>query len=166
LTSVAARVLAQDLASYPEEQVLGALVRCRRELKSRITLAAILERLEDGRPGPEDAWAIVARALSDESCTIVWSEEMRVAFDGLSFINDKVAARLAFKERYLRLVEQARRQGEAPRWSISLGHDPGGREGPIRAALQKGWLRLEDVHELLPAPQTTGAIVPMIRKQP
>ena len=59
LSEPAARVMANDLAAYPVQQVLGALTRCRRELKGRLTVAAILERLDDGRPGPNEAWAMI-----------------------------------------------------------------------------------------------------------
>ena len=51
LSEGAARVLAADVAPYPEKQVMGALVRCRKELRGRLTVADIIARLDDGRPG-------------------------------------------------------------------------------------------------------------------
>jgi hypothetical protein len=51
LSEVAARMMADDLARYPEQQVMGALTRCRRELKGRLTIADVISRLDDGRPG-------------------------------------------------------------------------------------------------------------------
>ena len=51
LSETALRVMAADLDSYSETAVLRALDRCRRELKARLTLGAVLERIEeqDGR---------------------------------------------------------------------------------------------------------------------
>src|SRR5438270_13827149 len=72
LSEAATRVFANDLARYPEAQVLGALARCRREVKGRLTLAEVVSRLEDGRPGPEQAWAQIMHALADERITVVW----------------------------------------------------------------------------------------------
>ena len=69
LSEAALRVMAGDLDTYPEAAVLRALDRCRRELKTRLTLAAALERIEgqDGRPGADEAWAIeIGRASCRE----------------------------------------------------------------------------------------------------
>ena len=62
LSVAAAKVMATDLAAYPRQQVLGALARCRRELKTRLTMAAVIERLDDGRPGAEEAWAMIPKS--------------------------------------------------------------------------------------------------------
>ena len=61
LSKVAAQVMAEDLARYPEAQVMGALTRCRRELKGRLTIADVISRLDDGRPGVEEAWAMLPK---------------------------------------------------------------------------------------------------------
>ena len=81
LSETALRVMAADLDSYSETAVLRALDRCRRELKARLTLGAVLERIEeqDGRPGADEAWAIALGAL-DEADTVVWTDEMAEAF--------------------------------------------------------------------------------------
>jgi hypothetical protein len=152
LSPAAARVMAQDLARYPEPQVLGALDRCRKELRPReLTLSAILTRLDDGRPGPEEAWAIVSPALADERITIVWTEEMALASAPASaIIDDPVAARMAFLESYRRLVQRARDDGEEVKWTPALGWDAGGREGPLLEAVRRGRLTAQHVAGLLP----------------
>lgn len=142
----AARVMAQDLARYPHQQVIGSLARCRRELRNRLTLADIIARLDDGRPEPEEAWSIVAGSLQDESVTVVWTQEMAEAFGiALGLSGDRVAARMAFKESYEKAVAESRRAGKPVSWSISLGHDRHGRDGPLLAAVAKGLLALEHV---------------------
>jgi len=158
LSEAAARVMAWDLAGYPEGQVLGALDRCRKELRPReLTLSAILTRLDDGRPGPEEAWAIVSPALADERVTIVWTEEMAQACGVASpIIGDPIAARMAFLESYRRLVQKARDAGAAVKWIPCLGWDAAGREGPLVEAVREGRLGAAHIAELLPAQPAPG----------
>lgn len=117
-----------DLEAYPEAQVLAALKRCRQELRS-IKFADIIDRIPGGHPGVEEAWALVARSLNNESVSIVWTDQMREAMGvALALGNDPIAARMAFKETYARSVSEARAKREVPKWSASLGWDPHGRE--------------------------------------
>lgn len=151
LSAGAARVLANDLAGYPEGQVLGALDRCRKELRGKLTLADILSRLDDGRPGPEEAWATVSPALADERVTIVWTEEMALASaPARAIVDDPVAARMAFLECYRRMVQQARDDKQPVLWTPSLGYDARGREGPLLEAVRRGRLGAVHVAGLLP----------------
>jgi hypothetical protein len=149
LTVAAARVMADDLARYPHQQVLGALTRCRREVRSRLTLADVIERLADGRPGPQEAWAIVAPTLHDEGPTIVWSDEMAKAFGVASQCEDAVAARMAFLESYRNLCQQARDAGALAHWAPCLGHDRHGRDGPLLAAVAAGRITAEHAEPCL-----------------
>jgi hypothetical protein len=151
-SKAAVKVMATDLAAYPLTQVLGALTRCRRELKSRLTIAAIIERLDDGRPGPNEAWAMIPQ---DESGSVVWTEEMAEAFGvaaPLLHEGQIIAARSAFIEAYQARVAIARNERRFPKWSPSLGHDPAGRETALLAAIEKGRLTHERVRGVLPAP--------------
>lgn len=151
LSKAAVRVMAQDLSAYPLPQVLGALTRCRRELKGRMTIADILARLDDGRPAPEQAWAMVARLLNDENPTVVWTKEMAESFGvALSLSDDPVAARMAFKESYAGACQKARDAGAAVSWTPSLGHDTKGREAPLIEAVRLGRIPLEHAQMLLP----------------
>jgi hypothetical protein len=149
LTQCAAEMIAEDLARYPAAQVLGALRRCRLELRGRLTVAEVLARLDDGRPGPEEAWAMVPK---DEAVSVVWSDEMRIAFGvaGPLMEEDPVAARMAFKEAYITAVQKARDEGTSVRWEPSLGHDPNGREAVLIQAAQLGRLTTEHALSLLP----------------
>src|SRR5512143_3411253 len=93
-----ASVFIEDLAGYPEPPVLAALKRCRLEHKGRLTVADVLSRIQDGRPGVETAWAQIA-TLTDERKSLVWCEEMRLAWAAaLSLLErgDGIAARMAF----------------------------------------------------------------------
>ncbi|MCR4297475.1 MAG: hypothetical protein NUV75_01795 [Gallionella sp.] len=151
LSEAAARVMAQDLARYPEQQVLGALTRCRRELRPHgLTIEAVLTRLDDGRPGAEEAWAMMPR---DEAQSVVWTDEMVQAWgiaQPLLEEGDQVAARMAFAETYRKLIQAARDTGQAVKWTPSLGHDPHGRESVLVDAARRGRLTPQHVAKLLP----------------
>lgn len=138
LSKVAGKVMAEDLARFNECQVLGALTRCRRELKGRLTLADVIARLDDGRPGVEEAWAMIPKSERD---TVVWTDEMARAMGvahSLLSNGDSIGARMAFKEAYQRELTQARDNGIPVNWVPSLGYDQHGREGPIRDAVERG----------------------------
>lgn len=150
LSEPAARAMAEELARYPEGWVVGALKRCQRELRSRMTLADVLSRLEDGRPGPEEAWAICPR---DEAVTVVWTEEMRLAWGAAYRLieeGDEVAARMTFRERYGLELQRAREKAQPPKWSPSLGHDRGSRDSVILEAVKLGRLSQEHALAILP----------------
>lgn len=146
--------MAAELERYPETAAIEAMRRCRRVLNGRLTLAAIIEHIDnlDGRPGPDEAWAMLAH---DERATCVWTEEMQAAFRAsapLLFEGDRIAARMAFKEAYEREVGKARSEQRPVAWSVSLGWDKAGREGPIREAVERGLLSPQEAMPYLPAP--------------
>lgn len=150
LSAQAARVFADDLARYPEDQVLAALERCRRELRGHLTPADVFTRLDDGRPGPEQAWAALAK---DEASSCFWTEEMREAAaiaQSLIGAGDTVQARMAFLEAYRVAVQRARDAGCLPMWSFSPGTDKAGREQAILDAVEKGRLSATCAQDLLP----------------
>lgn len=155
MNDAALEIIARDLSEYPLGDVLDALSRCRRELR-RIALVDILDRIPNGHPGPEEAWAQIASALNDESASIVWTSPMRLAFGVARHLADNaVAARMAFKEVYQQHVASARALAEPPDWEVSLGHDPAQRSEAIQRGLAEGKLTQTYVQSLLPhvAPQ-------------
>lgn len=148
LSEAAARVMVMDLAPYPEEQVLRALSRCRKELRTRLTVADVVSRLDDGRPGPEEAWSMVPL---DERQTIVWTEEMTAAWSvALPLLKegDRIAARMAFLETYRTHVQRARDAGIQVKWTVSLGHDTKGRAAALEDAVRRGRIRHETATQL------------------
>jgi hypothetical protein len=149
LSEAAAELLVEDLEAYPEAQVLKALQQCRKELKGRLTPAQIIERIDDGRPGVEEAWAMLPRS---EDQTVVWTEEMAEAYSPIRFLilEDEIAARMAFKEVYTAKLSEVRASFKPVNWTASVGHDPMGRQGPIIEAVQKGRLPAAYAQKLLP----------------
>lgn len=147
LTAMAARTMADDLAEYPERDVFEALRRCRRELTGRLSIAAVLERLPNGHPGPEEAWAMVYHAIGNEQATVVLTDQMRTAFWSADALEaDPIAARMAFLEVYRREIAGIRTQ---PHWGYILGFDTKQRRAELEKAQHLGRLTAETVAGLL-----------------
>lgn len=153
----AARVMAGDLSQYDEQQVMKALEKCRKGLRSKLTVEAVLSRIDDGRPGPEEAWAMIPK---NEFSSVVWTAEMAEAF-GICYRliedGDTVQARMAFLEAYKDRVSRARDEGIKVQWTPSLGHDPQSREHVLMEAVEKGRLTAKHVAQLLPYREGSNA---------
>lgn len=144
LSASAAELMADDLASYPMEVIAGALRACRRELTGKLTLAAILQRVQaaDGRPEPNEAWAL-ALSASDEFDSVVLTDEIQMALGAARSVldsGDKIGARMSFLSAYQRLVDTARRDGKPVNWSLSPGFDPDRRLIAVQEAGRLGRL--------------------------
>lgn len=148
LSEPAMDALVMMLDKYPPGAISLALARCRDEFTgSHLTPAHIIQRIDDGRPGPEEAWGMLPRS---EGETVVWTDEMSVAADPVILSQiDNVAARMTFKETYIRLTREARDRREPVNWTVSLGYDLNGREAPIKAALGAGRISEERAENIL-----------------
>ena len=162
LSELAAKAFLDDLSGYPEASVITALTRCRKELTVRLTVAAVIQRIPGGRPGPEEAWAIASKGGTSESVTKVWTQEMFAAFVEVQEIYDTegpIPARMAFKEIYVRHIAEAHASGRAVEWQVTLGHNATERAPAIERAIHAGYISLQDVpsnlHHLLAAPSMT-----------
>ena len=154
LSATALRVMGDDLKQYQEQAVIHALVRCRRELSGRLTLAAIIERLSehDGRPSADEAWATALDAMN-EAETVVWTNEAQQAFAIARPVlksGDKTGARMAFRDAYERIVRDNREHGKPCTWSASLGWDKERQAVALKRAESSGLLPSSVVAGLLP----------------
>lgn len=135
----------------------------------------VLDRVRamDGRPGAEEAWAMMPLT---EAASVVWTDEMAEAFavaNPLIQDGDKIAARMAFTERYRVLVREARELGRQVRWTPSLGHDAAEREGVLLEAVRRRRITVDHAQRLLPrddgAPQRLLELLernPVIKRTP
>lgn len=153
ISPAAAAMMAKDLSAYPQQVVFEAL-RAVRNSKSRFTQDAVIAEIErlqpDGRPGPDEAWAMMPR---DEDTSVVMTEEMAQALhiaQPLLDEGDQIAARKAFIEAYKRIVDTAKRAGMPPKWFPSLGHSKDGREAALIEAVRLGRMNSEHAIALLP----------------
>lgn len=143
----AAMMMAQDLAQYRPEIVAQALAGVRREPRVRFSLGSVIEQIErvqpDGRPGAEEAWAMIPR---DEATSVVMTQEMAKAWGIVKPLldgGDQVGARMAFREIYIRLVDDSKRSGIRPKWFPSLGDDKSGRDPVLAEAVRLGRIGAE-----------------------
>lgn len=160
LSAPALKTIAADLSAYPLAAVFGALDRCRRELTGRLTLAAIIERIDDGWPTADEAWAI-AMLATDEAETVVWTAEIAQAWQIVQPIfqgRDRVGARVAFRETYDRLCRAARAEKRPAAWSVSIGWDAARREAALSSAVVAGYLPAAEAQKLLPGPRDVGPV--------
>lgn len=160
----AAMVFASDLDGFDEAAVLKALSRCRKEVKGLLTVQDVISRVDDGRPGVEEAWAMLP---TDESKTVVWTDEMASAWGvarPLLEAGDKVGARMAFKEAYAVAVAKARDERLRPKWTASLGDDKYGREPVLMEAVQKGRLSAPHVRAILPYHETSQPMQALLER--
>lgn len=63
---------------------------------------------------------------------------------------DPIAARMAFKEEYTRLLAVARRERTPPCWTLTPGSDPDQREQVVTEAATQGLISAEYAAKLLP----------------
>jgi hypothetical protein len=158
----AAASMAMDLSQYPLQTTIDALAQLRRESKGRFSLAAVLEQIEklnpDGRPSADEAWAMIPR---DEETSVVMSEEMAEAYGiakPLLEEGDQVAARMAFKDAYTRIVDAHKRDGVQIKWFPSLGNDKEGREAALSNAVRLGRIGADHAARLLPGMRDSSII--------
>jgi hypothetical protein len=109
-------------------------------------------KLLDGRPDDNEAWAI-AITSQDERETVVWTSEMAEAFSLASPLlatGDEIGARMAFKDAYKRLVDDARASNKPVQWSVSAGWDTSRRQITVEKAVVAGLLAGPQPHLALP----------------
>lgn len=157
ISPTAAAILAKDLSTYPAEKILEAL-EVTRKGSARFSAKAIFDAIEklspDGRPGADEAWAMIPR---DEYTSVVMTEEMAEAYGiALPLLNegDQVAARMAFKEAYARIVESHRQAGVQVKWFPSLGRDPEMRVTALETAARLGRIGYDHAASSLPPVQS------------
>lgn len=151
LSDAAMNAMVEDLLAYDTGTVLAALNRCRRELTGRLTLAAILQRLDTGLPSADEAFGLLAEGWRNEALTVVVPEIAMQAAGmgafGLFEAGDKTGARMAFREAYVRLAADVR---EA-RWTVSAGSDREQRTRAVTEAVKAGRIAPQRAAAYLPA---------------
>jgi len=180
LTEQRQEIYCSGLVDISQDQLRVGFRRARYELKWFPKLAelrelagALPEEHRDGRPGPEEAWAKMPKGERIEADSVVWCEEERMAYSACRSLladGDQIGARMAFKERYLKEVAEARALRRPIQWSLSAGYDVEHRLATLANAVQDSRLTLEraldfvpgerrsDFAQMLPPAQTKGLL--------
>lgn len=154
LSDNAMLVMAEDLLAYPLDKVLSALERCRRELKGRLTLAAILDRVDDGWQSAEEAFNTLVAGWENEHLSILTTHTAMHAAESASALfnaGDKYRAGLAFKTAYERIVSEKKAKGIQPDWYVSAGLDKEQLAQLVTEAAATGKITNDYALALLPA---------------
>jgi len=114
-------------------------------------IVAQMEKWKPQRISADEAWTMVP---ADESETIVWTDEIAEAHAIAAKEHDRVAARMAFKSAYERIVERNKARNIFPKWVISEGWCAEKRFKAVTDALRLGRLNEQDVDQrFLESPQ-------------
>lgn len=154
LSEAAMGVMVEELAECDMAAVLAALTRCRRELTGRLSLAAVIDRIETSLPTADEAFGLLSEAWGNESLTVVVPEIAMLAMgegaSGLLATKDKTGARMAFKAAYERLAKNIP-LGSKVKFSISSGTDKVQYAAAIMQAVHTGKLESQEALAKLPA---------------
>ena len=154
LSGDAMYVMGEDLLAYPLDKVLIAFGRCRRELKGRLTLAAILERIDDDWQSAEEAFNTLVAGWNNENLSILTTHTAMQEIGSASALfnaGDKYRAGLAFKTAYERIVSEKKAKGIQPDWYVSAGLDKEQLAQLVTEAAATGKITNDYALALLPA---------------
>lgn len=158
------RVFWQLLEAYPIEAVEKAFINHLRSNKFFPTPSEIIASLDVKYKhlGSDEAWAMMPRS---EFESVVWTEEMAAAYAvAFDLINegDRIAARMAFKNAYERLCNEASLMQKPVVWTVCKGYDKSLIEPVLQKAVLQGRITQEVADKHLPAPQDAGVIARLI----
>lgn len=141
-------VLAQ-CAWLDESEFLGALTRCKAELRFAIVPADVLDRCPSLQVmSADEAWAAIDGKT--EAATVVWTDLAAAAHAEVAQMTDSVAQRMSFKAAYTRMADAWKTAGRRPKVQVSLGTDPNRRADALRSAVKAGRLPNHEARRLLP----------------
>jgi hypothetical protein len=188
LTEQRQEIYCAGLADLHQDQLRIVFRRARYELKWFPKLAelrelagALSDAPNDGRPGPEEAWARMPKGERMEDDSVVWCEEERIAYGACRSLlvdGDQIGARMAFKERYEKELAEARSQRRPVQWTMSVGYDIEHRLTTLALAIQEKRLSLEsalnfvpgerrsDFAQMLPPAEAKGLLTGQVEKTP
>ena len=149
-------IMVNDLAEYSVTDIKQALTVCRPEVKGRLSLKDIIDRLPNANalPSADEMFAQIAEWCLDETKTFVLPE---IAFRACEETNggvydalmahDRTGARMAYKASYERLAKA--HTGDL-NYTVRTGTDREHCEAVILEAVNAGKLERKKVQALLP----------------
>lgn len=151
-----------SLAPYSLVTVRAALgAHCVDKMRGRFTPkpADIIDQIEssaanDGRPGPEEAWAIALKS-NNQAVSVTLTAEIAEALDICLPVLESsgaISARKSFLEAYARILENARAERRPVQKWLSLGWDKTGHAEEIKKAVTSGLLCASAIPALMQGP--------------
>ena len=158
----ALQVWVDALSAYPIEEIEAALSMHGKASKFAPRPADIIEIINRKHAGlwktADEAWA-VGRQMGNQRLSLMVTDVIFDAMDGLYELleDDPIAARMAFKSAYERIMQEGKVSGRVPKVHFSPGHDAVQR---LEAANEACWIGIEQqkVTAYLEAPLTTHSL--------
>lgn len=158
------------LHDFPDGSVTAAVERHIKTVTFRPRLADIVklcEAQQDGLwLGADEAWALVPKSESESAMITEEIAQALGAAQSLLDAGEPTAARMAFKDAYNRLVEQARIAGRRPRFFPSFGEDKHGHAAMLAMAVQRGQVTSQQAIEWKPEHATEIVKMAGIKNHP
>lgn len=110
----------------------------------------LIDNIQDGRPSAQEAWGMIPKT---EEESVVWSEEMRIAFGAcydLICQGQITNAFFVFREKYEELLMKSRTTHVSPKWEPSFGYRKDGRALAIKEAVEKGRISVQQARSFFP----------------
>jgi hypothetical protein len=144
----------QALSNFPAGSVM-------KSVRSHITtnrfkpqladiVAGCTSQLDGNWPSADEAWALMPKSEDDSAMLTNEMAQAMAAAAPLLEMRDKVAARMAFRDAYNRLVERAKIEGRSPQYFPSFGADGQRRVSMLASAVSAKQITLERATQALP----------------
>lgn len=141
LNQAAIALMVEDLAEWDFNEIQAALNACRREVKGRLSLKDIIDRLPkkgDVLPSADEAWGQIVDFGNEYKTIIAPKIAFQAAYQGAFALmdTDKVGARMAFKAAYDRLLPEY--LDKPIEYQISLSNNRNERREALIRAVEDG----------------------------
>jgi len=142
------------LSVFPRGSVTKSAENHMRTNKFKPQLADIVQGCMTQVPNAwlsaDEAWALMPKSEMDSCMLTNETAQAMAAAAPLLADGDKIAARMAFRGAYERLVEQAKVEGRQPAFFPSFGNDTAGRAAMLGNAVRTGQYPLDAALDRLP----------------
>lgn len=144
----------EALRGFPPGSVLASTRRYIAGNKFKPQLADIVAgcvaQVDGNWMGADEAWALMPKSEYDSAMLTDEMAQAMAAASALLQMGDKVAARMAFKDTYCRLVERAKIEGRNPVYFPSFGVDSQGRVAMLANAVNAKQITLDRATTVFP----------------
>lgn len=171
ISEAAMDMMASELSQFEFGAVQNALRKCARECKYKITLAEIIDRIDDGRPSPEKAWQDVQHLTEDDAKVLTTEQNQAYCMVSTALIDGdtsaKIAARQTFLQEYKRLCQESRDQAKPVQYFLARANrDTDGVKAleAVSLAMTESKLPQLDAVKLLPQHREDIMDIPLLNE--
>jgi hypothetical protein len=165
-------MMATRLHRFDYEGVMKSISSCVEECRYKITLADIIQRIDDGRPSPEKAWQEVQHLTEDDSKVLTTEQNAAFCMVSTSLIDgdtsSKIAARQTFLQEYQRMCKESRDEGKPVEYFLARAnrdHDGAKALEAVTLALSENKLPKVAAVKMLPQHKEQILQIPMLEHE-